>query len=170
MGVALSDVFDTLQVYLRRLLLSTTSIASPHLAGETSRPKRRSGPMRRRCEHEVRNATATWFRSLVVDIRDNSARSRSPLQTCSCSNHHRRIAARREHGRHSARNEDLADKSLSRSMAYEWTELSFLQKQSGKIEAFRDLQQNPFSALRSAWCSSSSCSPACTKAGRCRWP
>jgi multidrug efflux pump len=43
--------------------------------------------------------------------------------------------------------EELADKSLPRSMTYEWTELSLLQKQSSKIGAFRDLQQNPFSAF-----------------------
>src|SRR2546428_11249229 len=43
--------------------------------------------------------------------------------------------------------ERLADKELPRSMTYEWTELSYLQKQSGKTESFRDLQQNPFSAF-----------------------
>jgi len=43
--------------------------------------------------------------------------------------------------------ESLADKELSRSMTYEWTELSYLQKLSSKIESFRDLQQNPFSAF-----------------------
>ena len=43
--------------------------------------------------------------------------------------------------------EDLADKNLPRSMTYEWTELSYLQKQSAKVEVFRDLQQNPFSAF-----------------------
>jgi multidrug efflux pump len=43
--------------------------------------------------------------------------------------------------------ERLADKELPRSMTYEWTELSYLQKQAGKIESFRDLQQNPFSAF-----------------------
>jgi multidrug efflux pump len=38
-------------------------------------------------------------------------------------------------------------KDLPRNMTYEWTELSYLQKQSSKIEQFRDLQQNPFSAF-----------------------
>jgi multidrug efflux pump subunit AcrB len=32
-------------------------------------------------------------------------------------------------------------------MTYEWTELSYLQSKSSKIERFRDLQQNPFSAF-----------------------
>src|SRR6202007_1785450 len=36
---------------------------------------------------------------------------------------------------------------LPRNMAYEWTELSYLQKQESRIEKFRDLQQNPLSAF-----------------------
>ncbi|HEV8605464.1 MAG TPA: efflux RND transporter permease subunit [Tepidisphaeraceae bacterium] len=43
--------------------------------------------------------------------------------------------------------EALADKELPRSMAYEWTELSFLQKQASQVDRFRDLRQNPFSAF-----------------------
>ncbi len=43
--------------------------------------------------------------------------------------------------------ERLSDKELPRSMTYEWTELSYLQKQSSKVEQFRDLRQNPFSAF-----------------------
>jgi multidrug efflux pump len=43
--------------------------------------------------------------------------------------------------------EDLANKELPRNMTYEWTELSYLQKQSSQIERFRDLRQNPFSAF-----------------------
>src|ERR1700726_4066452 len=43
--------------------------------------------------------------------------------------------------------ESLSDQELPRSMTSEWTELSYLQKQSSKIEQFRDLRQNPFSAF-----------------------
>jgi multidrug efflux pump len=43
--------------------------------------------------------------------------------------------------------EALADKELPRSMTYEWTELSYLQKQASKVEQFRDLRQNPISAF-----------------------
>src|SRR5262249_3283022 len=43
--------------------------------------------------------------------------------------------------------ETLADQELSRSMTAEWTELSYLQKQSTRIESFKDLRQNPFSAF-----------------------
>jgi multidrug efflux pump subunit AcrB len=42
--------------------------------------------------------------------------------------------------------EQLAQE-LPRSMASEWTELSYLQKQASRVESFRDLQQNPFSAF-----------------------
>src|SRR6266849_8125046 len=43
--------------------------------------------------------------------------------------------------------EGLAEKELPRSMTSEWTELSYLQKQSSRVEQFRDLRQNPFSAF-----------------------
>ncbi len=43
--------------------------------------------------------------------------------------------------------EALADRELPRHMSYEWTELSFLQEQSSRVESLRDLQQNPFSAF-----------------------
>src|SRR5262245_60896711 len=43
--------------------------------------------------------------------------------------------------------ESLSDKELPRNMTSEWTELAFLQKQSSKVEQFRDLRQNPFSAF-----------------------
>lgn len=36
---------------------------------------------------------------------------------------------------------------LPRNMAFEWTELSYLQQQSSKVEQFRDLRQNPYSAF-----------------------
>jgi multidrug efflux pump len=43
--------------------------------------------------------------------------------------------------------ERLSDKELPRGMVSEWTELSYLQKQSSNVEQFRDLRQNPFSAF-----------------------
>ncbi|MBI3795976.1 MAG: efflux RND transporter permease subunit [Deltaproteobacteria bacterium] len=42
--------------------------------------------------------------------------------------------------------EKLAEE-LPRNLTTEWTELSYLQKLAGKVESFRDLQQNPFSAF-----------------------
>jgi hypothetical protein len=43
--------------------------------------------------------------------------------------------------------ERLADQGLPKNMTSEWTELSYLQKQSSQVEQFRDLRQNPFSAF-----------------------
>jgi multidrug efflux pump subunit AcrB len=43
--------------------------------------------------------------------------------------------------------ETLANHELPNNMTYEWTELSYLQKESSQINSFRDLQQNPFSAF-----------------------
>src|SRR5258708_23552441 len=43
--------------------------------------------------------------------------------------------------------ERLADRELPKNMAYEWTELSYLQKQASQVEEFRDLRQNPISAF-----------------------
>jgi multidrug efflux pump len=43
--------------------------------------------------------------------------------------------------------ERLADEELPPNMSYEWTELSFLQKQANRVQSLRDLQQNPFSAF-----------------------
>src|SRR5207302_1242007 len=43
--------------------------------------------------------------------------------------------------------EGLARRELPQSMATEWSDLSFLQKQSSKIEQLRDLQQNPITAF-----------------------
>src|SRR5262249_48185870 len=41
----------------------------------------------------------------------------------------------------------LARQELPRSMAFEWTELSYLQEQSTRVDQWRDLRQNPFSAF-----------------------
>jgi multidrug efflux pump len=43
--------------------------------------------------------------------------------------------------------EQLANRELPQDMTYEWTDLSFLQKQESKMERLRDLQQNALSAL-----------------------
>src|SRR5262249_29281871 len=43
--------------------------------------------------------------------------------------------------------ESLARRELPQSMTTEWTEISFLQRQASKLESFRDVMQNPISAL-----------------------
>ena len=41
----------------------------------------------------------------------------------------------------------LAARQLPTSMVPEWTEISFLQEQSSRLESFRDVLQNPVTAL-----------------------
>ncbi len=43
--------------------------------------------------------------------------------------------------------ESLGQRQLPSSMVPEWTEISYLQRQSSKLESFRDVLQNPVSAL-----------------------
>jgi multidrug efflux pump subunit AcrB len=43
--------------------------------------------------------------------------------------------------------ERLAGQELPSNMTYEWTELSYLQKQATKVEELRDLRMNPLSAF-----------------------
>ena len=43
--------------------------------------------------------------------------------------------------------EKLAKRELPRNMTYEWTELTFMQKEATRTESLRDLLQNPFTAF-----------------------
>ncbi len=43
--------------------------------------------------------------------------------------------------------EKIADRELPRNMTYEWTELTFMQKEATRTESLRDLLQNPFTAF-----------------------
>jgi multidrug efflux pump subunit AcrB len=43
--------------------------------------------------------------------------------------------------------ENLSKRELPRNMTYEWSELSYMEKQAGRMESLSDLQQNPFMAF-----------------------
>ncbi len=172
MGVGLTDVFDTLQVYLggfyvndfnrfgRTWQVKLQADASFRVDAETVK------------QLKVRNGDGDMVPlGAVVDIRDSvgpltitryNMFPSAPISGASLPG----VST----GDVLKMMENLSDKELPRSMTYEWTELSFLQKQASKIEKFRDLQQNPFSAFAHGGpCSSSSCSPVSTRVGRCRW-
>ena len=150
MGVALTDVFDALQVVPGQLLRQRLQPLRPHLAGE--RPGRRrlprgrgdrqaaQGPQRRR-RHGAAGRGGRRPR-----LRRAGARSRATT----CSRRRRSTAPRcraSAPATSSRRWNGWRTRSCRASMTYEWTELSYLQKQASKIEQFRDLQQNPFSAF-----------------------
>jgi multidrug efflux pump subunit AcrB len=149
MSVALSDVFDTLQVYLggyyvndfnrfgRTWQVNVQADASFRVDAEmVQNMKVRNGdgdmvPLGSVVNIQASAGPLTVTRYNMFPAATITGVSRPGVST----------------GDVLAGMEELADKNLPSSMAYEWTELSFLQKQAGKVEAFRDLQQNPSSAF-----------------------
>jgi multidrug efflux pump len=149
MGVALTDLFDTLQVYLggyyvndfnrfgRTWQVNLQADAAFRADAETVK------------QMKVRNADGDMVPlGAVVDIRDSGGPltvtrynmfPAAPITGASLPG----VST----GDVLSTMEALGDKELPRSMSYEWTELSYLQKQASKVEQFADLQKNPFSAF-----------------------
>jgi multidrug efflux pump len=149
MGVALNDVFDALQAYLgsyyvndfnrfgRTWQVNVQADAQFRVDAETVR------------QLKVRNADGDMVPlGAVAAVRDAAGPvtitryNMFPAATITGS-----WQPGVSTGDVLATMEGLSDKELPRSMAAEWTELSYLQKQSSKVEEFRDLRQNPTSAF-----------------------
>jgi multidrug efflux pump len=148
MGVALTDVFDTLQAYLGSYYVNDFN-----RFGRTWQVNvQADAPFRVDAETvkqlKVRNADGDMAPlGAVADVRDSAGPVQitrynmfpaAPINGASLPGVSTGDILRTM--------ESLSDK-LPRNMTYEWTELSYLQKQSTKIERFRDLRQNPFSAF-----------------------
>src|SRR5262245_34575740 len=149
MGVSLNDVFDTLQVYMggyyvndfnrfgRTWQVNLQADSAFRMDAETVK------------QLKVRNADGDMVPlGAVVDIRDSSG----PLTVTRYNMFPAAPVTGASQPGVSTGDvlrtmEELSDKQLPRNMTYEWTELSYLQKQSVKVEQFRDLRQNPFSAF-----------------------
>jgi multidrug efflux pump len=149
MGVTLSDVFDSLQAYLGSYYVNDFN-----RFGRTWQVNvQADAPFRADAETvkqlKVRNGDGEMAPlGAVADVRDSAGPVQitrynmfpaAPINGASLPGVSTGDVLRTM--------ESLADKELPRSMTYEWTELSYLQKQSSKIERFRDLRQNPFSAF-----------------------
>src|SRR5262245_54558544 len=149
MGVALTDVFDALQAYLGSYYVNDFN-----RFGRTWQVNiQADAPFRTDAETvkqlKVRNADGDMVPlGSVVDVRDSAG----PVQIT----RYNMFPAAAINGASLptvstgdvlASMERLADRELPKNMTYEWTELSYLQKQSSKVERFRDLRQNPFSAF-----------------------
>ncbi|HEV3256228.1 MAG TPA: efflux RND transporter permease subunit, partial [Gemmataceae bacterium] len=148
MGVALSDVFDALQVYLgsfyvndfnrfgRTWQVNIQADASFRVDADTVR------------QLKVRNADGDMVPlGTVADVRDSAG----PVQITRYNMFPAAAISGASlpgvsTGDVLASMEKLAEE-LPRNMTSQWTELSYLQKQASKVEQFRDLQQNPFSAF-----------------------
>jgi multidrug efflux pump len=149
MGVQLSDVFDALQAYLgsyyvndfnrfgRTWQVNVQADAPFRVDAETAR------------QLKVRNADGDMVPlGAVTEIRDSvgpvtiTRYNMYPAATITGAS-----LPGVSTGDVLSTMEGLSEKELPRNMVAEWTELSYLQKQSSKIEQFRDLRQNPFSAF-----------------------
>src|ERR1700736_6466470 len=149
MGVALSDVFDALQAYLGSYYINDFN-----RFGRTWQVNiQADAPFRIDADTvkqiKVRNAERDMVPlGSVIDIRDSAGPvtvtryNMFPAATLTGAS-----LPGVSTGDVLRTMENLSDKELPRNMTSEWTELSFLQKQASKIERFRDLRQNPFSAF-----------------------
>jgi multidrug efflux pump len=149
MGVALTDVFDALQAYLGSYYVNDFN-----RFGRTWQVNvQADAPFRVDAETvkqlKVRNADGDMVPlGAVVEIRDSAGPvtitryNMFPAATITGS-----WQPGVSTGDVLRTMEELSAKELPRSMTSEWTELSYLQKQSSKVEQFRDLRQNPFSAF-----------------------
>jgi multidrug efflux pump len=149
MGVALTDVFDALQAYL-----GSTYVNDFNRFGRTWQVNVQADALFRVDAEtikqlKVRNADGDMVPlGAVVDVRESTGPvtitryNMLPAATITGS-----WQPSVSTGEVLRTMESLSARELPRSMTYEWTELSYLQKQSSTIEQFRDLRQNPFSAF-----------------------
>ncbi|HLB77697.1 MAG TPA: efflux RND transporter permease subunit, partial [Candidatus Dormibacteraeota bacterium] len=148
MGVALTDVFDALQAYLGSYYVNDFN-----RFGRTWQVNvQADAPFRVDAQTvqqlKVRNAAGDMVPlGAVAEVHDSTG----PVQITRYNMFPAATingASRPEvsTGDVLATMEKLAE-GLPRNMTTEWTELSYLQKLAGKVESFRDLQQNPFSAF-----------------------
>ncbi len=149
MGVALTDVFDTLQVYQGGYYVNDFN-----RFGRTWQVNvQADAPFRANAETikqmKVRNADGDMVPlGSVANVRE----SNGPLVITRYNMFASATLAGgslpgTSDGYVLSTMENLANKELPRSMTYEWTELSYLQKLSSRVQSFKDLQQNPFSAF-----------------------
>ena len=149
MGVALTDVFDALQAYLGSYYVNDFNRFGRtwQVNIQADAPFRADADVVRQLK--VRNADGDMVPlGSVVDIRDSAGPvtitryNMFPAATITGAS-----LPGVSTGDVLRTMEGLADKELPRNMTSEWTELSYLQKQASKVEQFRDLRQNPFSAF-----------------------
>jgi multidrug efflux pump len=149
MGVALNDVFDALQAYLGSYYVNDFNRFGRtwQVNVQADAPFRVDADTIRQLK--VRNADGDMVPlGAVVDMRESvgpvtiTRYNMFPAATITGS-----WQPSMSTGEVLRTMERLSDKELPRSMTYEWTELSYLQKRSSTVEQFRDLRQNPFSAF-----------------------
>ncbi len=148
MGVQLTDVFDALQAYLGSFYVNDFNRFGRtwQVNVQADAAFRRDADTVRQLK--IRNADGDMVPlGAVADVRDSAG----PVQIT----RYNMFPAAAINGA-SLPGESTGDvlatmeklaRDLPHNLTTEWSELAFLQKQSSKIEQFRDLQQNPFSAF-----------------------
>jgi multidrug efflux pump len=148
MGVPLNNVFDALQAYVGSYYVNDFNrFGRTWQVNIQAEPLFRTDPDAIR-QFKVRNADGDMVPlGAVADVHDSTGPVQitrynmfpaAPISGASLPE--------MSTGDVLATMERLADQELPKNMAYEWTELSYLQKQASQVEEFRDLQQNPMSA------------------------
>ena len=149
MGVALTDVFDTLQAYLGSYYVNDFN-----RFGRTWQVNvQADAPFRTDAETvkqlKVRNADGDMVPlGAVAEVRDSAGPvqiTRYNMYPAAAINGASLPGV--STGDALATMEKLSQE-LPRNMTTEWTELSYLQKQASKLEQFRDLRQEPLQRLR----------------------
>jgi len=149
MGVALTDVFDALQAYLGSYYVNDFNRFGRtwQVNVQADAPFRVDADTVK--QMKVRNADGDMVPlGAVAEVRDSAG----PVTITRCNMYPAAtITGSWQPGVSTGdvlrTMEGLSDKELPRNMTSEWTELSYLQKQASKVEQFRDLRQNPFSAF-----------------------
>jgi multidrug efflux pump len=149
MGVSLTDVFATLQIYMGSLYVNDFNRFGRTWQVNIQADGRYRNDIETVKQYKVRNATGEMVPlGSVVNFREISGPlmvtryNQFPAATIGGSS-----LPGMSDGDILSTMERLARQELPRGMSYEWTELSYLQKQSGKLESFKDLQKNPYSAF-----------------------
>jgi multidrug efflux pump len=149
MGVELRDVFDTLQGYLGSYYVNDFNRFGRtwQVNVQADAPFRTDADAVRQLK--VRNADGEMVPlGAVAAVRDSAGPvtvTRYNMFPAATGTGAWRPGA--STGDVLAAMERLSAEELPSNMAAEWTELSYLQKQSEKAERFRDLRQNPLSAF-----------------------
>jgi multidrug efflux pump len=149
MGVQLSDVFDALQAYLGSYYVNDFNrFGRTWQVNIQAEPRFRTDAETVR-QLKVRNGDGDMVPlGAVAELRDSAGPVQitrynmfpaAPITGASLPD----VST----GYVLATMDRLPDQELPKNMNYEWTELSYLQKQASKVEEFRDLQQNPTSAF-----------------------
>jgi multidrug efflux pump len=149
MGVALTDVFDALQAYLGSYYVNDFNRFGRTWQVNVQADTRFRTDAEAVRQLKVRNADGDMVPlGAVAEVRDSAG----PVQITRYNMFPAApiTGASRpgvSTGDVLAAMERLADRELPKHMTCEWTELSYLQQQAGKIDQFRDLQQSPLSAF-----------------------